>query len=92
MANSIKENINSIRLRKHKPEENQRKLLHQNLFCVKIIKKNSAGSLIGLALIVLGILFIPKLFKPSEQIEKSIAVLPFINDSPDEGNEYSVTG
>jgi len=42
-------------------------------------------SVIALALIILGILFIPKLFKPEEELEKSIAVLPFkyLSDEPD---------
>ncbi len=93
VANSIKENINSIRLRKHKPEEKSEEVIAPKSVLRKDHKiKILAGSLIGLALIVLGILFIPKLFKPSEQIEKSIAVLPFINDSPDEGNEYFCNG
>lgn len=51
-----------------------------------------AGSIIAFALIVLGFLFVPKLFKPSEQLEKSIAVLPFINDSPDQENAYFING
>ncbi len=51
-----------------------------------------AGSFMGLVLIVLGILFLPKLFKSKEQLEKSIAVLPFFNDSPDEANAYFING
>jgi TolB-like protein/Tfp pilus assembly protein PilF len=51
-----------------------------------------AGSVIIIAIIILGILFIPKLFKPSEELEKSIAVLPFINDSPDQENAYFING
>ena len=43
------------------------------------------------ALIVLGILFIPKVFKTSENLEKSIAVLPFKNDSPDQ-EMYFING
>lgn len=43
-------------------------------------------------MIILGILFIPKLFKPSEDLEKSIAVLPFRNDSPDQERMYFING
>jgi len=43
------------------------------------------GLVIALAVIILGILFVPKLFKPAEELEKSIAVLPFkyLSDEPD---------
>jgi TolB-like protein len=51
-----------------------------------------AGSVIVLVLAFLGFLFIPKLIKSEEQLEKSIAVLPFINDSPDEENAYFING
>ena len=43
-------------------------------------------------MVVLGFFFIPKLFKPKEQPEKSIAVLPFRNDSPDSTNQYFIDG
>jgi TolB-like protein/Flp pilus assembly protein TadD len=49
-------------------------------------------SIIALALIILGILFIPKLFTTSEELEKSIAVLPFKNDSPDQERMYFING
>ncbi|MCX6254466.1 MAG: tetratricopeptide repeat protein [Bacteroidia bacterium] len=45
-----------------------------------------------IALIVIGFLFIPKLFRSSGQLDKSIAVLPFINDSPNEENIYFING
>ena len=40
-----------------------------------------AGSVILLVLVTLGLFFIPKLFKAPEQLEKSIAVLPFVDMS-----------
>ena len=39
-------------------------------------------------MVILGFLLVPKLFKPSEQIEKSIAVLPFENLSSDEDKAW----
>jgi len=50
------------------------------------------GSIIALSLIIIGFLFIPKLFKPSVQLEKSIAVLPFRNDSPNDTTTYFLNG
>ena len=44
------------------------------------------------ALIVLGVLFIPKLFKSSETVDKSIAVLPFENLSNDPEQDYFSDG
>ena len=55
-------------------------------------KKIIFGSLFLLVLLALGYLVVPKLIKPKEQIEKSIAVLPFVNDSPDKENEYFCNG
>lgn len=57
--------------------------------------------LLVMGLIVLGYFLIPKLFKSSKQVEKSIAVLPFKksiavlpfrNDSPDETITYFLNG
>jgi TolB-like protein/cytochrome c-type biogenesis protein CcmH/NrfG len=54
--------------------------------------KTIVTSVIILALILLGYFLIPTLTKPKEQIEKSIAVLPFINDSPNDSNQYFING
>jgi TolB-like protein len=51
-----------------------------------------AGSLLALVLIICGIIFIPRLTKPKEQLEKSIAVLPFRNDSPEDSTKYFMDG
>jgi TolB-like protein/cytochrome c-type biogenesis protein CcmH/NrfG len=58
----------------------------------KLIPKTIVTSVIILALIVLVYFLIPTLTKPKEQIEKSIAVLPFINDSPSDSNQYFING
>jgi len=49
-------------------------------------------SVIALAIIILGLIFIPKLCNPAQQFEKSIAVLPFFNDSPDDENTHFING
>jgi len=51
-----------------------------------------ALSIITLAMIVLGCIFIPKLFKSKEKPEKSIAVLPFRNLSNDTTQLYFSDG
>lgn len=57
-------------------------------------RKNTiiAGLVSTILLVVMSLLVIPKLFLPHERIEKSIAILPFINDSPDEENGYFING
>jgi TolB-like protein/Tfp pilus assembly protein PilF len=51
-----------------------------------------AASVIALLLTTAGILFIPKLFKSSYQVEKTIAVLPFRNLSKDSTQLYFCDG
>jgi TolB-like protein/Tfp pilus assembly protein PilF len=93
VANAIKEIITSLGQHEQKPEVVQKEIPKQ----VSVTRKSNkikiiVGSLILLALIVLGYFVVPKLFKPSEELEKSIAVLPFINDSPVDSNKYFING
>jgi TolB-like protein/lipopolysaccharide biosynthesis regulator YciM len=69
-------------------KDSEEKISHQKNVKAIII----AGSLILFALVVSGYFIIPKLFKSNEQIEKSIAVLPFINESPVDSNKYFING
>jgi TolB-like protein len=88
VANSIKEIITAL-------EQNEQTLgdTSKDVFKPILIPRKSnktkiiAGSIIALALIVLGFLFIPKFFQSDEQLEKSIAVLPFENKSNDPEQE-----
>jgi TolB-like protein len=93
VANAIKEIITALKKQSQHPEEvskqeSEAKPAHQKNLKAKII----LTSAIVLAMIVLGYFFIPKLFKSSKPIEKSVAVLPFINDSPDPENSYFING
>ena len=54
--------------------------------------KTLVGSLLVLVLIVVGYFLIPKLFKSSEPVENSIAVLPFRNDSPSDTSAFIING
>jgi TolB-like protein/Tfp pilus assembly protein PilF len=93
VANAVKEIITALKKQEKHPEAASKqdfevKQVHQKNRRTKII----AGTIIGLALIILGIFLIPKLFKSSPPVEKSIAVLPFHNDSSDEENQYFING
>ncbi|MCX6328899.1 MAG: hypothetical protein NTZ85_05185 [Bacteroidia bacterium] len=93
VANAVKEIITALRKQSQQIGEVSKqdfevKPVYQKNMKAKII----SGSLIIIALMVLGYLFIPKLFKSKEQLEKSIAVLPFRNDSPNDTNTYFING
>ena len=86
VALAIKELLSAI---KHKEQKSEPVTAELSGF-TSIPKRNNrikilTGLSLILLLIVLGILFIPKLIKPKEQFEKSIAVLPFklLSDEPD---------
>jgi TolB-like protein/cytochrome c-type biogenesis protein CcmH/NrfG len=93
VANAIKEIITSItshdeRDDKVTVEQSMEVTANSKKLKIKIV----IASFILLALIVLGYFFIPILSKSSKPLEKSIAVLPFINDSPDQENAYFING
>jgi TolB-like protein/Tfp pilus assembly protein PilF len=86
VANAIKEVITAIKQYNPEHEEVSQEVNKPISSPRKNYKTTIiAGSVIVLVLIVLGFLFALKLFKPSGEIEKSIAVLPFnlLSDEPD---------
>src|SRR5664280_249861 len=93
VANAIKD-ITAAITRHDQPYEkiikkqNKAKSTHIKDLKAKVI----IASFLLLALIIVGYFFIPILSKSSEPLEKSIAVLPFINDSPDQENAYFING
>ena len=94
VANSIKEIITAIG--QHLPLKEE-ELPGQVFKPISIPVKNNKtkiiiGLVIVLAIVLLGYLFIPTFSKSKEQHEKSIAVLPFINDSPVDSNKYFING
>ncbi len=93
VANAVKEIITGLKNPDREGEKislvikEEKSSLRKN-FRTKII----IGALILLVLIVAGYFIFPKLIKPKELLEKSIAVLPFVNDSPNDSTTYFMDG
>ena len=93
VANAVKEIITAIKKHNQQDGEVLKEIVtatpkpQQNLKTKIII-----ASIIILALIVLGYFLIPTLSKPKEQLEKSIAVLPFKSLSDDPAQQYLADG
>jgi TolB-like protein len=93
VANAIKEIVTGIRqpILQHEDVSNE---TFKPKFSTSDKRKLEilAGSLIILTLIILGYFFVPKLFKHSDKFEKTIAVLPFVDLSPNHDKEYFSDG
>jgi TolB-like protein len=93
VANAVKEIITAIKKPNQQVGEVPREVVREKSERLKKLSpKVIIASFCVLALIALGYFFFPKIFKTSKQIEKSIAVLPFINDSPNDSNQYFING
>jgi TolB-like protein len=93
VANTIKEIFTGIGQFGQIPEEVSKEVFRPLFIPLKSNKsKIILGLVIAVALVFLGSFLILPLLKPKEQLEKSIAVLPFINDSPDQENAYFING
>jgi adenylate cyclase len=93
VANAIKEIFTAIGQFGQVPEEVSKEVFRPLSVPLKSNKsKIIVGLVIAVALVFLGYFLILPLLKPKEQVEKSIAVLPFINDSPDQENTYFING
>jgi TolB-like protein len=93
VANAVKEIINALKKHNQKPEEILAEAEIEKPPLVKhTYSKILIGSLIALFLITSGYLIFKLISQPSKPLEKSIAVLPFFNDSPDEGNSHIING
>jgi TolB-like protein len=93
VANAVKEIITALRKHELHGGDNPKEVVETKSVNRRILKtKTVIASAIVLALIIIGYFLVPKLFKPSEPVEKSIAVLPFFNDSNDEENTHIING
>jgi TolB-like protein len=80
VSNAVKEIITALKKENRHSEEVIKEYSEANPSRqMNLRKKIIEGTLILLALIVLGYFIIPKFIKPTKQLEKSIAVLPFEN-------------
>jgi TolB-like protein/Tfp pilus assembly protein PilF len=93
VTNAIREVISGLKSPDLVAEEISKVIYQEKPLDSKIQRKNIfKGALILMVLIVAGYFVINKIVKPKEQLEKTIAVLPFINDSPSDSNAYFING
>jgi TolB-like protein/Tfp pilus assembly protein PilF len=93
VANAVKEIITSIKKHELQDGEVPKEVVKDKPEHPKNLKlRIIVSSIIVLALMAIGYFFIPKLFKSSEPIEKSIAVLPFNNLSSDKDQVWFSDG
>jgi len=93
VANAVKEIITALKRYNDQRETGKKEVITLPPAQRKFLNvKTFSWGLIILALLVSGYLFMSKLFKSSEQLEKTIAVLPFINDSSSDSTTYFING
>jgi TolB-like protein/Tfp pilus assembly protein PilF len=93
VANAVKEIITAIRRHDKQDRQVPERMVIPKTGISKRVKPGIIfAAIILLALIITGYFFLPKLFKYSKPIEKSIAVLPFRNLSNDSTQIYFCDG
>jgi TolB-like protein len=93
VANAVKEIITAIKKHNQQDGEISKEVFKSKPDRPKNLKPGIIiASFLLLALIILGYFLIPKVFKSSGPVEKSIAVLPFRNDSPNDSTTYFING
>ena len=93
VANAVKEIVTAIKKHNQQDGEVPKEVVKEKPVLSKNLKpKIIIVSAIMLALLVLGYFIIHKLSDSTKQVEKSIAVLPFINDSQNDSTIYFMNG
>ncbi|MGC1391957.1 MAG: tetratricopeptide repeat protein, partial [Bacteroidales bacterium] len=93
VANAVKEIITTIKKHNQKTGEVPDEIIKVKTGYQKKVKPRMViASVIILTLILVGYFLLLRPAKLSKPVEKSIAVLPFINDSPDQENTYFING
>ena len=88
VAIAVKEIIAALKIQDRQPEkELEEDFENKPSHKINPGRKLIAGTLIALILVIFGYVIIHYLIMPSRQLEKSIAVLPFKNDTPDANDE-----
>jgi TolB-like protein len=90
VANSIKEILDAFSDTQNKPVQNNETRILRPVKSKNIMRLT--GSILLAVFIITGIILGSEILKSGVEIEKSIAVLPFINDSHDEQNLHIVNG
>ncbi len=89
VANAVKEIMTALKKHDQQDEEVSVESIIEKPVSRGILNtKSIAGSIIVLIFVLLGVLFIPKPFK----LDKSVAVLPFKDISPNQDQEYIAAG
>ncbi len=93
VANAVKEIITALKKQNQNPGGKIIKDFQPERRPVKRLKAIILpASVFALTILVLVYFFLPGLFKSSPPSDKTIAVLPFVNDSPDKENDYFCNG
>ena len=93
VANAVKEIISALKKQDNPNEIKAKETVRVNPAQPKIPNvKSFSWIIIILALFISGYFLLPKFLRSSEETEKSIAVLPFINDSPSDSTKYFING
>jgi TolB-like protein/Flp pilus assembly protein TadD len=92
VANAINEIIEGLKNVDDFGEKIPDKIVEGKSLAPKRLKPKIIISSLIMVMLVIGFISLHKIFRPSAQFEKSVAVLPFRNDSPNDSTGYFIDG